>query len=73
MNVLLKSAIIIDNSSPFHLQTKDLLIENGKITQIKDSLKNTKNYKEIDLENLHISQGWFDSSVCFGEPGFEER
>ena len=37
------------------------------------NLKNPKKYQEITFENLHISQGWFDSSVCFGEPGFEER
>ncbi|MGV8945682.1 MAG: dihydroorotase [Lutibacter sp.] len=73
MNLLLKSATIIDNSSPFHLQKKDILIENGTITKIADHLKNPKNYQEIKLDNLHISQGWFDSSVCFGEPGFEER
>ncbi len=72
MNLLLKSATIIDNASPFHLQIKDILIENGIITKIGDKLKNTKNYKEIKFENLHISQGWFDSSVCFGEPGFED-
>ncbi|MFA5299589.1 MAG: dihydroorotase [Lutibacter sp.] len=73
MNLLLKSATIFDNSSPFHLQKKDILIENGTITKIADQLKNPKNYQEIKLDNLHISQGWFDSSVCFGEPGFEER
>lgn len=73
MNLLLKSATIIDHSSPFHLQTKDILIENGTITKIGEKLKNPKNYKEITFDNLHISQGWFDSSVCFGEPGFEER
>ena len=22
---------------------------------------------------MHVSTGWFDSSVCFGEPGFEDR
>ena len=27
----------------------------------------------VSKENLHVSIGWFDSSVCFGEPGFEER
>ena len=27
----------------------------------------------VEKENLHASVGWFDSSVCFGEPGFEER
>ena len=73
MNLLLKSATIIDNSSPFHLQIKDILIENGSITKIGDKLKNPKNYKEIKFDNLHISQGWFDSSVCFGEPGYEDR
>ena len=73
MNLLLKSATIIDHSSPFHLQIKDILIENGTITKIGGKLKNPKNYKEITFDNLHISQGWFDSSVCFGEPGFEDR
>ena len=29
--------------------------------------------KVISLKNLHISCGWFDSSVSFGDPGFEER
>jgi len=73
MNLLLKSATIIDQSSPFHLQIKDIFIENGTITKIGEKLKNPKNYKEITFDNLHISQGWFDSSVCFGEPGFEDR
>jgi len=73
MNLLLKSATIIDNSSPFHLQKKDILIENGVITKIANTIKNSNNIEEIKLKNLHISQGWFDSSVCFGEPGFEER
>ncbi|MBN2868723.1 MAG: dihydroorotase [Flavobacteriaceae bacterium] len=73
MNVLFKSATVIDTSSKFHNQIVDVLIEKGKISQIAKSIKNTSNYKEIELENLHISQGWFDSSVCFGEPGFEDR
>jgi dihydroorotase len=25
------------------------------------------------MDNLHVSQGWFDSSVSLGEPGYEER
>ncbi len=29
--------------------------------------------KRSALKDLHISKGWFDSSVSFGEPGFEER
>ena len=73
MTLLLKSVTIIDKSSPYHLKTKDILIENGVISKIDNSIENTSNYKEINLDNLHVSQGWFDSSVCFGEPGFEER
>jgi len=73
MNVLIKSATIVDPKSDFHNQTLDILIEKGTITQISKNISNPKKFKEISLENLHVSQGWFDSSVCFGEPGFEER
>ena len=73
MNVLIKSATIIDPKSDFHNKKQDILIEKGIITNISTKINNPKNYKEIKLDNLHISQGWFDSSVCFGEPGYEER
>lgn len=73
MNVLIKSATIVDPKSDFHNQTADILIEKGTIIQIGKQISNSKNYKEIELDNLHISQGWFDSSVSFGEPGYEER
>lgn len=73
MNVLVKSATIVDPKSDFHNQTVDILIEKGSISNISKRIQNPKNYKEIRLDNLHVSQGWFDSSVSFGEPGFEER
>ena len=73
MNVLIKSATILDDKSDFHNQTQDILLENGFITEIANSLKNPNKYPIISLENLHVSSGWFDSSVSFGEPGFEER
>ncbi len=73
MKILLKSAKIIDQNSSFHQQIKDVLIENGKITQIAKSIATTDKCKEIVLENLHISNGWFDTSVSLGEPGYEER
>lgn len=73
MNILIKSARIIDSKSEFHNTVQDILIEKGVILQIGLNLKNPKKYQEITFDNLHISQGWFDSGVCFGEPGFEER
>lgn len=73
MNILVKSATIIDKASLYDKQTKDILIENGLITEIADSIENTGNIKELNFDNLHVSQGWFDTSVSFGEPGYEER
>ncbi len=72
MKILLKSAQIIDKSSNFHKQTKDILIDNGIISKISDSITE-KVDKIISLKNLHLSTGWVDTSVSFGEPGFEER
>lgn len=73
MKIIIREAKIIDSKSPFHNKTADILIKDGLIEQIGTSLPNTENADEIKLENLHISQGWFDSSVSFGEPGYEDR
>jgi dihydroorotase len=73
MKILLKSATIVDATSKHHLKKRDVLIENDKILKISTNIPTPTKVKEISLKNLHISQGWFDSSVSFGEPGFEER
>ena len=70
--LLLKSATIVDAASKHHLKERDILIENGVIQKIASSIKNEK-ARIIALDNLHVSPGWFDSSVSFGEPGYEER
>lgn len=74
MNILLKSAKIFDQTQKeLHLKTRDILIKNGVIVKIGSKIKPEAKTKIIELKNLHISVGWFDSSVCFGEPGYEER
>lgn len=73
MKLLIKSAVVVDASSKHHLKKVDLLINNGKFEKIASKISNPDNRKEINLKNLHVSQGWFDSSVSFGEPGYEER
>jgi len=73
MKIIIRSAKIIDSKSPFHNQTVDLLIQDGFIKKIGLALPNANNIEELKLENLHLSQGWFDSSVSLGEPGFEDR
>ncbi|MDT0646426.1 dihydroorotase [Zunongwangia sp. F260] len=72
MKLLIKSATVIDKESDFNTKKVDILIQDGIIKKIGASLKE-KAEKEISKENLHVSRGWFDSSVSFGEPGFEER
>ena len=73
MTTLLKSATIIDASSPHHHQQTDILIVNGQIAQIAQNIDAEEDFDVVNLENLHVSTGWFDTSVCFGEPGYEER
>ncbi|MDO3694538.1 dihydroorotase [Wenyingzhuangia sp. chi5] len=73
MNILLKSATVFDPKSTHHNQTVDVLIENGLISKIDNNISCPTNCDEINLENLIISNGWFDASVSFGEPGYEDR
>jgi dihydroorotase len=73
MKLIIRDAKIIDSTSPFHNKTVDILIVDGLIEKIGDSIPNTENIEEVNLQNLHLSQGWFDSSVSLGEPGFEDR
>ena len=73
MSILIKSAKIIDASSKFNGKTQDILIINGKIQEINNEIINSKAKKIISFKDLHVSSGWLDTSVCFGEPGLEER
>jgi dihydroorotase len=54
MNLLIRSATVIDKKSEFHNQTLDILIRGGIISDIDKNIKNSKNYKELKLNNLSI-------------------
>jgi dihydroorotase len=73
MNIILKAARIIDPKNPFHNQVVDIKISHGKIDKIGSDIDTTAGFEEIKLDNLHLSKGWFDTSVSLGEPGFEDR
>ena len=47
MNILIKSATIIDPRSSFNNQVVDILIEKGVITKIASSIKNSHKFKRI--------------------------
>ena len=72
MSIILKSAKVINAESKYNGTQQDILISQGKIVKIAKSISD-KNARIIDIKDLHVSNGWFDSSVSFGEPGFEER
>ncbi len=70
MRVLIKNAKILSPSSPFHGQSKDILIENGFITTIGNNL-NAEADEVIERNGLHVSTGWMDCFSNFGDPGYE--
>lgn len=72
MNIVIKNTTIVDSSSEFNQKKVDIKIENGLITEIASEINST-DFEILSLENLHVSSGWMDSSVSFGEPGFEDR
>ena len=73
MNLLIKQATIIDSESIYNGKVLDILIEKGKITQLKKSITPEKGVKTIEAENLHVSAGWLDMQVNFCDPGYEHK
>lgn len=73
MNLIIRNATIIDPNGEHHNQKNDLKIVGKTIEKMGSNLPSEKDFEEISLENLHVSKGWFDSSVSLGEPGFEDR
>lgn len=73
MNILIKSATIIDHASTHNGKVMDVLIENGIIRSIRSKISPEKNVKLIEGTNLHISCGWIDMQVSFCDPGFEHK
>ena len=73
MKILIKNAKIIDSLSKHNNKTYDILIDNNKIEKIAKSITIDSNTKIFKADNLHVSQGWFDMHVNFGQPGYEQK
>lgn len=72
MKILIKQAVIVSPSSPFHGKTADLLIDNGTITRT-GNLSDEKADKVIAIPGLHVSPGWVDVFAHFCDPGYEHK
>ncbi len=71
MEILLRQAIIIDPSSPFHLQSQDILIREGIIQEIGSI--NAPQARVIEVNGMHVAPGFTDIFAHFCDPGFEFR
>jgi dihydroorotase len=71
MKILIQAAKILNTGSPFHKKEKNILIQNGRITEIGD--KNYQADKVIKAEGMILSTGWFDLGTFIGDPGLEHK
>jgi dihydroorotase len=71
MKILIQAAKILDTNSPFHKKEKNVLLQNGRITEIGD--KNYQADKVIKAEGMILSTGWFDLGTFIGDPGLEHK
>src|SRR5215469_2835518 len=72
MKILIRQAHIIDRHSPHNGATRDILIENGRITTIAGSIDQQAD-KVIEHRGLHVSPGWVDIFSHFCDPGYEYK
>ena len=70
--LLIRSVKITDTHSPYNGQIKDILVENGQISQIADHIE-AANAQVLEGENWHISPGWVDMRVHAYDPGYEQK
>jgi len=71
MNLLIKSATVIDPNSPFNQKAVDILIEKGIITKIAPEIE--ADAELVEAEGLFVSPGFFDLNCNIGELGLETK
>jgi dihydroorotase len=71
MNLLIKSAVIIDPNSAYNQKIADILIQKGVITQIAANI--TADEPVFDAKGKQVAPGFFDLNCNIGELGFETK
>jgi dihydroorotase len=72
MHLLIRQARLVAPGSEFHDQIIDVLIEDGIIRKIGQSVS-AGNARIIEAENLHLSPGFTDIFADYREPGYEQK
>jgi dihydroorotase len=71
MNLLIKSATLIDPNSSYHQQVADILIQDGIIKKISPVIND--DVPAFDAKGKYVSPGFFDLNCNIGELGFETK
>ncbi|MFM6934667.1 MAG: dihydroorotase [Flavobacteriales bacterium] len=72
MKILLKNAKIIDQHSSFNGKRMDVLVADGNIEQIEETIQDADAI-EVRSNDLHVSMGWVDLKADFCDPGMEHK
>jgi dihydroorotase len=72
MKLLIKSAHILYPGSDFHQIKADVLVENGLISAIAETLS-ADDAEVFDAGGSYLSPGFFDLNCSIGEPGLETK
>ncbi len=73
MQLLIRSARVVDAASSFDGQVCDILVDNGLIREIGVDLSVDAGIRVIEADNLHVSPGWVDMRVSAQDPGYEHK
>jgi len=72
--LLIQSAKILDPQSAFNGKIADVLVSDGKITEIGKKISvSDKDTQIVSAKGQVLSPGFFDLNVNFGEPGLETK
>lgn len=71
MKILIQGAEIIDSASSFHKKIKNVLVNNGRITEIGDKAFTAD--RVIKADGMKLTTGWFDLGTFVGDPGLEQK
>lgn len=72
MSILLRQVRVLDPGSGFHKKVVDIMIRDGRITNISEDIKG-KADRTVEGDKLHVAPGFFDLGTQGGEPGLEHR
>jgi dihydroorotase len=76
LNLLIRSARLIDSRHPLHGKRVDIHVRQGVIQKVAASIQPRScgtDVKVVTAEGLHVSIGWFDMAARFCDPGEEYK